>query len=136
MKRKVEKIELKKINLDSTEVSLGHYDGSIDVDKYKEALGYDPVEKYFETKKELKASIISALSECDDFEIEYSTDDYWGSECTLTTFKIKVESDEELEARKEKASIAAKKAADKRKKEKEKKDKEEYERLKKKFEDN
>jgi hypothetical protein len=132
MKRKVKISELKKINMEGLYISNSAFDGS---------LNEDDKDYYIDKKKETKQQIIDALNECDDFTVEFSTDDYWGNECNLITYKVEVESDEDLEKRREKQRIRNKELAERRKRKKEKEEKEreenekkEYERLKKKFE--
>jgi cell division ATPase FtsA len=132
MKRKVKISELKKINMEGLYISNSAFDGS---------LNEDDKDYYIDKKKETKQQIIDALNECDDFTVEFSTDDYWGNECNLITYKVEVESDEDLEKRREKQRIRNKELAERRKRKKEREEKEreenekkEYERLKKKFE--
>lgn len=133
MKKIVKFIKLKEIDISSIRTECQYYDNT-DFSRYIKTLGYDPVSKYHEDRKNLKDEIIKALSECDDFSIDYFSDDYSGDSCSLTTYKVEVESDKDLKKRKIKAQKAAKISILKSKKEKEENDKREYERLKKKFE--
>ena len=132
MKKIIKAIELEKFSIES-DMMINMFDDSADNSKMNKVLGCDVVERYKEGKKALKEKIIKALNECDDFEVNFSECDYWGNECELVTYKIEVESDKDLNARKRKAKRASVKSAKKRKENKEKKDKEDYEKLKKKF---
>ena len=133
MKKIIKAIELEKFSIETGSIVTEMYDSSKDMSKINEALGRDATKEYKDGRKVLKEKIIKALNECDDFEIDFSSDSYWGDECELITYKIEIESDKDLNARKRKAKRASVKAAKKRKELKELKDKEDYERLKKKF---
>jgi hypothetical protein len=126
MKKLVTFKTLEVIDLEGVEFNTYAYDGSSGSKDFREG--------YIKTKKELKERIIKTLSECDDFDVSFSEDHYWGSECKLTTYKVDIESDEDFEKRKIKISKKNKKAAETRKKKAEEKEKEEYLRLKEKFE--
>jgi hypothetical protein len=131
MSRKITSILLKTIDLSHIDLNLSSYinkDGKPDP-----RLGYNIHKQFLEDRSKLKNELIEALKECDDFSIEYSTDDYWGNECELHTYKIEIESDKDFEERKRKANIASKKSQEKRKINKEKEEREQYEKLKKKF---
>jgi len=131
MEKLVKKIELENFSIEK-DLIVERYKG-IDNSKMEKVLGYNVDNNYISNKNTLKEKIIKALTECDDFEIEYTECDRFGNECNLITYKIEVESDKDLKERKRKASISAKKSAEKRKKNKELKEKKEYERLSKKF---
>jgi len=134
MKRKINVIELKSINLEHTSIVAEMFDVSVDRTKINKALNRNVTEEYKERKTRIKEDIINALNECDDFAFDFEADSYFGDETFLRTYKIEVETDEELEIRKKKASESAKKSAAKRKIAKEKKEREDYEKLKAKFE--
>lgn len=123
MERKIKYIELKVIELE-------YVMDVIDEHFIRNSKTNDLCKRIITNKDKTKADIITALQNCDDFKFEIVKTRF-DTTVELTTYKIEVESDQDLEIRKQKKAKSNKLAADKRKAEKYLKDKLEYERLKK-----
>ena len=133
MKKIVKFEKLEEIDISSINIESDKYDGT-DFSRFIETLGYDPVKQYKEGRIALKKRIIKALNESDDFKIEYYEDEYHGNSCILTTFKVKIESEQNFKKRKAEAKKKEKENILKKAKEKAERELKEYERLKAKFE--